>query len=221
MKVIALNGSPRKNWNTDKLLQKALEGAASAGAETELIQLFDYEFKSCVSCFACKVKNSKTNGLCAYRDALTPILEKCQAADVIIVGSPVYYAYPTGQFRAFLERLIFPLDPYMMDENGKRIRYLKKTVPTGIIYTMNCPEWLLERVNYPTILGVNENSMKRLFGYCESLYSCDTYQYTDYDKYDCNMFDKNKKAAHRDAQFPIDLQNAYDMGKRLAEMAAE
>ena len=38
MKAIAINGSPRKGWNTDLLLQKALEGAAAAGAETELIQ---------------------------------------------------------------------------------------------------------------------------------------------------------------------------------------
>ena len=118
MRVLAFNGSPRKGWNTEKLLQKALEGARSVGAETELIQLYDQEFKGCVSCLACKRKNSTTNGLCAYRDTLTPILEKAQQADVLIVGSPVYYDYPTVQTRAFLERLMFPLDPYMVDENG-------------------------------------------------------------------------------------------------------
>ena len=109
----------------------------------------------------------------------------------------------------------------MKDENGVRIRYLNKTVPTGIIYTMNCPEWLLEKLNYPTILGSNERAMRRLFGHCEALYSCDTYQYTDYDKYDCNLFDKNKKAVQREKQFPIDVQNAYDMGKRLTEMVVQ
>lgn len=71
MNVIALNGSPRKGWNTEQLLKRALEGAASTGAETELIQLYAQEFKGCVSCFACKRKDSKTSGLCAYRDALT------------------------------------------------------------------------------------------------------------------------------------------------------
>ncbi len=51
MKVIAINGSPRKRWNTATLLEKALEGAASQGAETELIHLYDIDFKGCTSCF--------------------------------------------------------------------------------------------------------------------------------------------------------------------------
>ncbi len=221
MKVLAFNGSPRKGWNTEKLLQKALEGARSVGAETELIQLYDREFKGCISCLACKRKNSTTNGLCAYRDALTPILKKAQQADVLIIGSPVYYDYPTAQTRAFLERLMFPLDPYMVDENGKRIRYLKRTVPTAIIYTMNCPEWLMEQIHYPTILGANEKAMARLFGSCETLNSCDTFQYTDYAKYDCNLFDAEKKAVQRDTQFPIDLENAFELGRRLVLAAGK
>lgn len=55
MKVIAINGSPRKNTAT--LLAKALEGASSCGAETELIHLYDHNYKGCVSCFACKLKD--------------------------------------------------------------------------------------------------------------------------------------------------------------------
>ena len=78
MKVIAINGSPRKNWNTAIMLQSALEGAKADGAETELINLYDYEYKGCVSCLACKRKGSKANGLCAYKDALSTILEKCK-----------------------------------------------------------------------------------------------------------------------------------------------
>ena len=55
MHVIAINGSPRKNWNTATLLNKALEGASSQGATTELIHLYGLNFKGCVSCFACKL----------------------------------------------------------------------------------------------------------------------------------------------------------------------
>ena len=72
MNALFVNGSPRKDWNTHKMLESAMEGAAEAGAKTELVHLYDSAFKGCVSCFACKVKNSKTNGLCAFRDALTP-----------------------------------------------------------------------------------------------------------------------------------------------------
>lgn len=60
MKVIAINGSTRKQWNTGTLLNKALEGAASFGAETEIINLYDLNFKGCTSCFACKIKNGKS-----------------------------------------------------------------------------------------------------------------------------------------------------------------
>ena len=56
MKVMAFNGSPRKTWNTATLLQKALEGAASKGAQTKLVHLYDLKYTGCKSCFACKTK---------------------------------------------------------------------------------------------------------------------------------------------------------------------
>ena len=54
MKVIGLNGSPRKNWTSAQMLEHALKGAAAAGAETELIHLIDLNATGCRSCFACK-----------------------------------------------------------------------------------------------------------------------------------------------------------------------
>ena len=62
MKLLAINGSPRKRWNTATLLEKALEGAASRGAETELVHLYDIDFKGCVSCFACKTLVGRATG---------------------------------------------------------------------------------------------------------------------------------------------------------------
>ncbi|GAB6266704.1 MAG: hypothetical protein STSR0001_21510 [Methanothrix sp.] len=58
-RVIAINGSPRKTWNTTTLLENALRGAESAGAKTELVHLYDLEYKGCTSCFACKLKDGK------------------------------------------------------------------------------------------------------------------------------------------------------------------
>ena len=76
MKVIAFNGSPRKDWNTATLLQHALQGAASQGAETKLVHLYDYNYKGCVSCFSCKVKNGDSYGRCATEDDLLPFLAR-------------------------------------------------------------------------------------------------------------------------------------------------
>ena len=70
------NASPRKGWNTHKMLEAAKAGAEEAGAVTELVNLYDIKFPGCRSCFACKLKDAKTNGVCAQRDDLSPILER-------------------------------------------------------------------------------------------------------------------------------------------------
>ena len=89
MYILAINGSPRKNWNTAKLLQSALKGADSCGAVTEMIHLYDYNFKGCYSCLACKRKDKETT-YCNYLDEFQQILEKVKKADGVILGSPIY-----------------------------------------------------------------------------------------------------------------------------------
>lgn len=59
-----INGSPRKNFNTAKLLKEAAKGAQEAGAETEIVNLYDLNYKGCMSCLVCKRKGNTTNGLC-------------------------------------------------------------------------------------------------------------------------------------------------------------
>jgi len=108
MKVRAFNGSPRKEWNTATLLRHALQGAASQGAETELIHLYDLHYTGCVSCFACKRKGSTSYARCAVQDALTQPLALAVAADAIIIGAPIYIGAVTGMMQAFIKRLIFP-----------------------------------------------------------------------------------------------------------------
>lgn len=76
MKVIAISGTPRKGWNTSMLLDKLLEGARSKGAETEIINLHDLDYKGCKSCFACKTIGGKSYGKCIMKDGLTRVLEK-------------------------------------------------------------------------------------------------------------------------------------------------
>ena len=107
MKVIAINGSARKDWNTHILLEKALEGAKSRGAETELVNLYDLDYKGCRGCLACKVKNSKGLGHCAVNDELKSVLDRIDTCDGLILGSPIYLGDVTAMMRAFWERLIF------------------------------------------------------------------------------------------------------------------
>ena len=108
MEVIAFNGSPRKTWNTATLLQKALEGAASKGATTKLIHLYDLDYKGCQSCFGCKTKGGPSYGKCAVKDHLTPILKNIESVDAVILGSPVYFWGVSGEMKSFMERLMYP-----------------------------------------------------------------------------------------------------------------
>lgn len=112
---------------------------------------------------------------------------------------------------------MFPAGSYVLDENGKPNNYFKNGKKTAMIYTMNVPEQALNAYNYPTILKANSDCMKMVFGHCEELYICNTYQFKDYSRYAINMFKEEDKARHRKEHFPIDLQNAFDLGKRLAE----
>ena len=217
-KVIILNGSPRKNFNTAKMLKEAQKGAETAGAEVEYFNLYDYNFLGCRSCFACQRKGSTTNNVCAIKDDIRPLLEKCVQADAIIIGSPVYFSYPTGVFRNFVERLMFANHTYMVDnEKGCCKSQLNKVIPTGVIFTMNCPEELASQINYPVILDENVKSLNHIMGYAEGLYAYDTYQFADYSKYNCDLFDEAQKAKVRDEQFPKDLKKAFDLGKRLVQ----
>jgi hypothetical protein len=78
MKLIAINGSPRKKWNTATLLQQALDGAASQGFETGLFHLYDLNFKGCISGFSCNVKDGKNYGRCTIQDDLTGFGKNCR-----------------------------------------------------------------------------------------------------------------------------------------------
>ena len=217
-KVVILNGSPRKNFNTAKLLKSAQQGAESVGAQVEYYNLYDYNFKGCMSCFACQRKGSTTEGVCALRDDIRPILEKCISADALILGSPVYFSYPTGVFRNFVERLMFANHTYMVDkERGGCKSQLDRTIPVGVIFTMNCPEDLSHQINYDVILDENVKCLNHVLGYAQGLYAYDTYQFADYSKYNCDLFDETHKAKVRDEQFPKDLQKAFDLGKKLVE----
>ena len=137
---------------------------------------------------------------------------------MLVLGSPIYFSYPTGVYRAFLERLAFPVYSYRY-EDGKPCVCRDKVIETANIFTMNCPKDWMEKFNYPTLLEANTETLKTVFGASETLYSCDTYQFTDYSRYDMNLFDEAAKRAHRDAQFPVDLANARALGRRLVEKA--
>ena len=212
MKVMAFNGSPRKKWNTATLLEKALEGAVSEGAETELIHLYALDFKGCISCFACKTKGGKSYGRCAVKDDLTPVFGKIEKADAIILGSPIYFGIVSGEMRSFMERLMFPCLTYTDPPQS----LFSRKVKTGFIYTMNSTEGQMKERGYLQHFGLHETYLKMIFGSSEYFCSFDTYQFEDYSKVVSDRFDPEKKAKRREEIFPKDGEKAFEMGARFA-----
>jgi multimeric flavodoxin WrbA len=211
MKAIAINGSPRKKWNTAMLLEQSLEGAKSKGAETELIHLYDLDFKGCTSCFSCKLKGGKSYGKCAMNDGLTPVLEKIACADALVLGSPIYFGTATGEMRSFMERLLFQYLAYTRPPSS----VFDRKISTGFIYTMNVSEEMMKENQYPIHLGMNENYLTRIFGQSETLCSFETLQFEDYDKVVFNYFDPEQRKERRRTIFPEDCKKAFELGARL------
>lgn len=213
MKVIGINGSPRKTWNTATLLEQALEGAASRGAETEIVHLYDLDFKGCISCFACKLRGGKSYGRCAVRDDLAPVLDAIAEADALVLGSPIYFGCVTGEMRSFLERLLFPYLVYSNPTSSLFGRPLR----TAFIYTMNAPEEYVEAIGYGQLFRGNEQALGLIFRQpSESLCSFETLQFADYSKVVFSYADPEERKERRRTVFPRDCKKAFALGARLA-----
>lgn len=101
MKVIAINGSPRKDGNTAILIKKALQALEAEGIQTELIQLAGETIRGCKACQVCRDKKNK---LCGQNDKLNEYLPKIWEADGLILGSPVYFGMMTAELKALIDR---------------------------------------------------------------------------------------------------------------------
>ncbi|MBD3184808.1 flavodoxin family protein [Candidatus Poribacteria bacterium] len=99
MKLLGIYGSPRKGGNTDILLDKALEGAKAAGAEVEAVYARKLDISGCRECGGC----DKT-GKCVVKDPMQEIYPKIQAADIIILASPIFFYDMSAQVKLLIDR---------------------------------------------------------------------------------------------------------------------
>ena len=102
MKVLIINGSPRKNGNTSVAIREMECVFAKEGIETEQIQIGGTDVRGCMACGACY-----ETGMCAIDDVVNIAAEKLEKADGMIIASPVYYASANGTLICFLDRLFY------------------------------------------------------------------------------------------------------------------
>jgi multimeric flavodoxin WrbA len=99
MKVLGIMGSPRRQSNTEILLDKALEGAREAGAEVEKVLVSKLKISPCLEIYACR-----KDGNCAIKDDMQVLYEKIREADDVIFASPMFFYGVTSQAKAVIDR---------------------------------------------------------------------------------------------------------------------
>ena len=101
-KVLILSGSPRKGGNSDLLCDDFLRGAQESGNQVEKVFLRSKKVAPCNACYYCK----NSGGKCAIPDDMAEIMDKMQAADVIVMASPVYFYSIGAQMKAVIDRSV-------------------------------------------------------------------------------------------------------------------
>lgn len=104
MKVLAINGSPRKKGNTQILIDEAAKEIKKAGIRVESVSIADYDIRPCTGCEQCFKKPWN----CPIKDDAVKMLKKMIAADGILIGSPVYCGGATAQLKALFDRSVMP-----------------------------------------------------------------------------------------------------------------
>ena len=208
-KIVAVNASPRKGWNTDTLVTEAAKGAEAAGAEIIKFDLYRLgKFTGCISCFGCK--KEKFKGHCICRDGLTPVLDAIREADGLILGSPNYLSEMNAAFRALYERLVFQNLTY----NKENYCCNQNMIPVLLIMTSNAPD-----TYYTGLMENYKQTLTRLVGPTEVLVSGDTLQLKDYSKLDWpwTIFYFFSKKLRHETVFPEECKKAFAMGAALVK----
>lgn len=206
-KIIAVNASPRKGWNTDTLVTEAAKGAESAGAQVEKFDLFRLEkYTGCISCFGCKKEKFKGNCIC--RDGLKPVLDAIREADGLIIGSPNYLSQLTASFRALYERLVFQNLTY----NTGNICCNANPIPVLLIMTSNAPE-----TQYVDMIRNYQQTLSTFVGPTETFISAETLQLKDFSKTDWewNIYNPDERIKRHETVFPLHCKKVYEMGAEL------
>ncbi|MBP1908337.1 flavodoxin family protein [Methanolobus bombayensis] len=142
VKILGVSGSPRKNGNTDVLLDSFLRGAESEGADTKKIHLKEYSIESCIGCEACR-KDGTCTRFHDGMELLYPEIEECKG---IILGSPVYNYNVTAEMKTFIDRL-YPFYVFTEQRPGPYSSKLEDQGRKALIFTV-CEQVKAEEMGF-------------------------------------------------------------------------
>ncbi|MGI6449220.1 MAG: flavodoxin family protein [Desulfitobacteriia bacterium] len=156
MKVVAFNGSPRKEGNTYRALKFVAEELEKEGIEVEIIQVGDKVIRGCLACNGC-VKNR--NSRCINdNDEVNAWIEKMIEADGIILGSPVHFSGIAGTMKSFLDRAFYAASRELRHKVGAAVVAVRRS--GGV----NAYEQLNIYLNYSEMLMPSSNYWNVIYG---------------------------------------------------------
>ena len=101
MNILVLNGSPRPNGNTRKMVDAFTEGATSAGHQVNVVNVCQKNIKGCIACEYC---HTKGHGTCVQKDDMQEVYSFLKEADILVLASPIYYHGISGQLKCTIDR---------------------------------------------------------------------------------------------------------------------
>ncbi len=203
MKILGFLGSPRLKGKCSKLLDKALEGAASKSAEIKKFELIKYNIQYCRGCGNCYLKKPELSiGICPLKDDMALILEEYTQADGYIFASPVYDMFITALMKTFVERMIAltykPPSDHAKIPDARTGIAANFTKMASIIITGNCADELREVMGEPCFESFDGHLMIQQVDTVDTFYVGGLEYMTD------EIFEKR-------------LDTAYQLGVRLVE----
>lgn len=146
MKVLLINGSPRKNGNTFVALSEAAKTLEKHGLETEIVHIGVKPVRGCIACGQCAMKQLER---CVFDDDIcNRITEKLKESDALIVGSPVYYGQPNGSVLSLVQRMFFSAGKYAKNKPAAAVCVCRRGGSTAAFQTMNMA---FEMMNMPVV----------------------------------------------------------------------
>lgn len=137
MKVLLINGSPRKEGNTYTALAEAAQQLEKNGIETEIFWLGVKPVRGCIACAKCKANG---NNRCVFDDDITNrVIEKMESCDAIILGSPVYYGQPAGQVLSMQQRLLYAGNAAFRGKPAAVVTVCRRGGATAAFQTLQMP----------------------------------------------------------------------------------
>lgn len=146
MKVLMINGSPRKNGNTFLALSEVAKVLEAQTIETEIVQIGTKAVRSCIACGQCQMKQLNR---CVFDDDIcNRISEKLDSADALVVGSPVYYGQPNGGVLSLIQRMFFSAGSKVQNKPAAAVCVCRRGGATAAFETMNLP---FQMMNMPVV----------------------------------------------------------------------